>query len=540
MAQLTGLGIENFRVFKDYTEFDFAPITILTGTNSSGKSSLFKALLLLADNAKEQNPKSLNFSGQLAETHLLGSFNLSANNEVIDNNVMNFEVFYEVADKKYSLLLKYEKTNGSGNRLIELGIKTLNVEINEKFYTHRILYSNEYQKYTSFLGIAHFIQQKFITKLSKEDYFNNDNSDSRNINFISPEVQLIITNIGDNDGVFLQELNKNIIYWLSLAYTFIEEEKLDIRNIYNKYHYEKLSRYTKVEDFIMKFDDFLKALPLKDRKNFKENKDYKPFFDALAHLNIREVLKKEYVDYLLEIPNDAYKLVEELQECLEFEHESAVRANAKREYKDTFEGTSFNGLLLRFNRLHFTEDSKEKEFINKWFAEFGLAERMEFIWFEELQKTQIKVHKNGKILDLADLGFGVTQLLPILIHIVVCKTDYLILEEPETNLHPAIQSKLADMLFDAHKKFHINFIVETHSEYFIRKLKYLTAIKSQGITTNDSIIYYFNEPNHRQMVKTIRILQDGTLDDDFGTGFFDETDKLAMSLYNVRKANGIL
>jgi hypothetical protein len=34
MAHLTGIGIENFRVFKDYTEFDFAPITILTGANS--------------------------------------------------------------------------------------------------------------------------------------------------------------------------------------------------------------------------------------------------------------------------------------------------------------------------------------------------------------------------------------------------------------------------------------------------------------------------------------------------------------------------
>ena len=523
MAQLTGLGIENFRVFKDYTEFDFAPITILTGTNSSGKSSLFKALLLLADNAKEDNPKSLNFSGKLAETHLLGSFNLSVNNEVA-NNVMSFEVFYESENKPYTLLLKYEKVNGSGNRLIEFGIKTLNVETNEKFYTHRILYNNEYQKYTSYLGIAYHIQQKFITTLSQENYFNDDVWDSRNINFISQEVQDIITNIGDNNKVFLQELNKNIMHYLSLAYTFIEEEKLDIRNIYNKYHYEKLSRYTK-------FDVFLKGLPQKDRKNFTENPIYKPFFDDLAHLNIREVLKKEYVDYILDIPNDAYKLVEELQECLEFEHESAVRANAKREYKDTFEGTPFNGLLLRFNKLYFNEDSKEKEFINKWFAEFGLAERMEFIWFEELQKTQIKVHKDGKILDLTDLGFGVTQLLPILIHITICKTDYLILEELESNLHPAIQSKLADMLIDAHKKFHINFIIETHSEYFIRKLQYLTAKKE--ITPESIIIYYFYDTSG---VEKIHITQNGTLDKDFGTGFFDEAINSSIDLFNITKA----
>lgn len=40
MASLSGIGIENFRVFKEYTEFDFAPLTLLTGANNSGKSSL--------------------------------------------------------------------------------------------------------------------------------------------------------------------------------------------------------------------------------------------------------------------------------------------------------------------------------------------------------------------------------------------------------------------------------------------------------------------------------------------------------------------
>lgn len=48
-THLKGIGVENFRVFKDAQYFKFAPITVLTGTNSSGKSSLINLLKLLSE-----------------------------------------------------------------------------------------------------------------------------------------------------------------------------------------------------------------------------------------------------------------------------------------------------------------------------------------------------------------------------------------------------------------------------------------------------------------------------------------------------------
>jgi AAA15 family ATPase/GTPase len=78
MAQLKGIAINNFRVFKAHTQFDFAPITILTGPNSSGKSSLFKALLMLADSAKKYRLTELDFTG---ESHYLGNFEDVLNSE---------------------------------------------------------------------------------------------------------------------------------------------------------------------------------------------------------------------------------------------------------------------------------------------------------------------------------------------------------------------------------------------------------------------------------------------------------------------------
>lgn len=49
------IGVKNFRVFKDYTEFELRPLTILTGPNNSGKSSFTKLLLLLKNGVTKLN-----------------------------------------------------------------------------------------------------------------------------------------------------------------------------------------------------------------------------------------------------------------------------------------------------------------------------------------------------------------------------------------------------------------------------------------------------------------------------------------------------
>ena len=79
MAHLPGFILDNFRVFSSQTKFDFAPINILTGANSSGKSSLIKALLLLKENSNNKTfPNSLAFNH---DSHKLGSFEYVLNDK---------------------------------------------------------------------------------------------------------------------------------------------------------------------------------------------------------------------------------------------------------------------------------------------------------------------------------------------------------------------------------------------------------------------------------------------------------------------------
>ena len=74
------IKIENFKKIKDECELDLAPITFLTGTNNSGKSTIIKATLLLQDYFRSNDLFNLNFDGKHKEKHRINSVNDILNN----------------------------------------------------------------------------------------------------------------------------------------------------------------------------------------------------------------------------------------------------------------------------------------------------------------------------------------------------------------------------------------------------------------------------------------------------------------------------
>lgn len=240
----------------------------------------------------------------------------------------------------------------------------------------------------------------------------------------------------------------------------------------------------------------------------------------------------------------------------------AVRANTQRAYSFQSQGTSFNELLKRFEELNIEDESNEIRFVNKWIRVFGLGQNLRLVQ----NPDGLGMHIYIDDLLLADSGYGITQFLPVLLKIaIVAKENWnvtyllpdhvkkgneyeylpstIIIEEPETNLHPRLQSMLADLMVDAATRFHIQFIIETHSEYLIRKLQYLTANKEHdyNIKPEDTAIYYFNDPKTfkkgEEQVKRIRIREDGILDGSFGSGFFDEASNLIKEIFKLSGAN---
>lgn len=79
--------------------------------------------------------------------------------------------------------------------------------------------------------------------------------------------------------------------------------------------------------------------------------------------------------------------------------------------------------------------------------------------------------KNGVKANLQDVGFGVSQILPVLIESALSAPDQLIIvEQPEIHLHPEAQADLAD-LFISMTKNGTRFLLETHSEHLMLRLR---------------------------------------------------------------------
>ena len=234
---------------------------------------------------------------------------------------------------------------------------------------------------------------------------------------------------------------------------------------------------------------------------------------------------------------------------------SSNRFSTKRAYSFN-DNSDFTNLLKQVEDPRINEKEDSKKFINKWIKEFGIGDELLLKPDSETGNFKAFIRIGSKEKQLADFGLGTNQLLPIIfslsIHnyyftpvedLIVPRT--VVIEEPEANLHPAMQSKLADMFVEATNKFKVQIIVETHSEYLIRKMQYLVA-KEYLLTSKDEIsisndrvnIYYINSEKDEEGRKAyeINITKNGQLTESFGKGFFDETTNLQFELYKLNNA----
>ena len=96
---------------------------------------------------------------------------------------------------------------------------------------------------------------------------------------------------------------------------------------------------------------------------------------------------------------------------------------------------------------------------------------------------------------LLDVGFGVSQVLPVITMLMSApEGSIILLEQPELHLHPNAQAALADLLLDVAEKRNLQLIVESHSEHILRRLQRRTAEAGSEFAKPENIKTYFCEP----------------------------------------------
>ena len=101
----------------------------------------------------------------------------------------------------------------------------------------------------------------------------------------------------------------------------------------------------------------------------------------------------------------------------------------------------------------------------------------------------VRKYKGGPEVRLTDVGFGVSQVLPVLILCYhVPEGSILILEQPEAHLHPKVQSELADLLIEVVKNRRLQIILESHSEHLLIRL--MRRIAEEQISADDTAFYF--------------------------------------------------
>lgn len=136
-----------------------------------------------------------------------------------------------------------------------------------------------------------------------------------------------------------------------------------------------------------------------------------------------------------------------------------------------------------------------EERVAQWLRELGLIHEFRLEEIAENRKDyEVKVRKTAKASEvlITDVGFGVSQILPVL---VLCyyapPGSTIILEQPEIHLHPSIQAGLADVFVDAIATRNIQIIVESHSEHLLRRLQRRIA-ESNNISEKNTALYFCN------------------------------------------------
>ena len=188
---------------------------------------------------------------------------------------------------------------------------------------------------------------------------------------------------------------------------------------------------------------------------------------------------------------------------------------------------------------HNGESASIEDRISTWLRKMDLAHFFQLGPAGDLADNnyEVRIQKspNGAEVTLADLGHGVSDLFPLLVHCYyVPEGSTLILEQPGVHLHPMAQVQLADLFLDVIAERNLQILVESHSEHLLTRLQ--RCIAEKKIAEDKMALYFCRNNDGASTIEQLEVNESGDIKN-WPENFFGDVmgDMFAMTDTQVKQ-----
>ena len=193
-----------------------------------------------------------------------------------------------------------------------------------------------------------------------------------------------------------------------------------------------------------------------------------------------------------------------------------IRSSPRRTYDPVGMSPSPEGGHVPSVLAELAARSPEKwALIRKELESFGVASGL----FEEISVQrkgkklsdpfQVGVsHGKRKAFNLADVGYGVSQVLPIIFELLAAEADTFLLQQPEVHLHPRAQAALGSFIMELFKRRKKHFVIETHSDYLLDRIRMDIRDRYAGLA-GDVLVLFFDSGKKQPAIHPMEIDNSG-------------------------------
>lgn len=579
--QLNGILVDNFKSYENMTRIPISDLSVLMGANSSGKSTALQTLLLLKQTIECNSPDiDLLLSGKYVT---LGDFEDAANDlkkkyvligvsiigdkyteDYDNNNAIDIVWRFKESKEKDVVLEEIDFRLANDNmKLIKSGDYKYNIVINEKNTSlgveiNNLMYKRLYVNYHSKFNELFY---DFLSDILKSLFLNKKQSRLERNEFVSIktvgkfylELMRRGRNISNkqNDDEYTKKISKlanrvivdidkycehQFEYYMNFeSIPQILKENLLFNCLYKNENIEQL------EEALIKYETLLEK---ESTKRVVKNADSIDELDIEMIYNLGS--EEKGVNPECDIISDTFRVYRELIARIlnKIFYLGPIREKPQGLYNVGFEtipkyvGTSgayFASVLLRENKdkEHILPNGElEKmsllEALDEWAAHLNVASQIQVKKKNSFGFSVLISNTQRRESDIMNVGIGTSQVLPVLITGLLSEEgEYLLFEQPELHLHPYSQSRLADFFIELIRRGR-KIVVETHSEYFVLRLRY--QILKNNISKNDVVINFFQNKGGTKISQG-EFSGYGSLQ--YPEDFRDETQKLLDDLMNA-------